>query len=330
MADVDVKPRAADPAHATAPATTGAEAAPASPPRRDHIVPILATSIAVVAAAAAGWIAWNAYMAAPWTRDGRVRAYLVIMAPDVAGRITEMPIKDNQFVRKGDPVMTIDPTSYAIAVASAKAQVEQSKAEMENRSAMAKRRRALTTLSTSTEELQTHESQAAAATAAYHKAVADLAKANVDLERTRIVSPVNGWVTNLLWQIGDYASVGEKKVSLVNADSFWVDGYFEETSLKRIHEGDPASIKLMGFDPVLRGHVDSIARGITVDNTQPGSGGLATVNPVFTWVRLAQRLPVRIHIDEVPPGVLLATGLTGTVQIDEPRQASPGQPGSPK
>ena len=259
-------------------------------------------------------------MAAPWTRDGRVRAYLVVLAPEVAGRIIAMPIKDNQFIHKGDLVMTVDPTSYATAVASAEADVERTRADMLNRQTMAERRQALTTLSTSTEERETFESQAAVATAAYHQAVADLAKARIDLGRTRIVSPVNGWVTNLLWQLGDYASVGERKVSLVNADSFWVDAYFEETSLRRIHVGDPAEVKLMGYDPVVSGHVEGISHGITVDNAQPGSGGLATVNPVFTWVRLAQRLPIRIHIDHVPPGVVLATGLTATVQIDPSRE----------
>jgi multidrug resistance efflux pump len=148
--------------------------------------------------------------------------------------------------------------------------------------------------------------------------VAALAKAKLDLERTRIVSPVNGWVTNLLWRLGDYAAVGERKITLVDADSFWIDGYFEETSLRRIHVGDPATMRLMGSDQLLKGHVEGIARGMTVDNAQPGSGGLQTVNPVFPWVRLAQRIPVRIHIDEVPPAVFLAAGETVTVQIDPP------------
>ena len=147
------------------------------------------------------------------------------------------------------------------------------------------------------EEKQTFASTAVAAQAQYQQAVANLDQARVNLERTQIRSPVNGWVTNLLAQLGDYANVGQNKISLVDADSFWVDGYFEETNLGAIREGDPASIKLMGYSQIVRGHVGSIARGINVANAQPEQQGLATVNPIFTWVRLAQRIPVRIHID---------------------------------
>jgi multidrug resistance efflux pump len=123
-------------------------------------------------------------------------------------------------------------------------------------------------------------------------------------------------VTNLLAQLGDYVNVGQNEISLVDADSFWVDGYFEETNLEPIQVGDPASIKLMGYRQIVRGHVGSIARGINVANAAPNGQGLATVNPIFTWVRLAQRIPVRIHIDQVPEGVVLAAGMTATVQID--------------
>ena len=163
---------------------------------------------------------------------------------------------------------------------------------------------------------------AVAAQAQYQQAVANLDQARVNLERTQIRSPVNGWVTNLLAQLGDYANVGQNMISLVDADSFWVDGYFEETNLGSIREGDPAEIKLMGYSQIVRGHVDSIARGINVANAQANQQGLATVNPIFTWVRLAQRIPVRIHIDEVPEGVRLVAGMTATVQID-PRPKPP-------
>jgi multidrug resistance efflux pump len=157
------------------------------------------------------------------------------------------------------------------------------------------------------------------AKAQYEQAMANLQQARVNLERTEIRSPVNGWVTNLLAQLGDYAKLGTNLISLVDADSFWVDGYFEETGLARVREGDPASIKLMGYSRIVRGHVGSIARGINVANAQPDGQGLANVNPIFTWVRLAQRIPVRIHIDEVPEGVRLTAGMTATVQV-EPRR----------
>ena len=123
-------------------------------------------------------------------------------------------------------------------------------------------------------------------------------------------------MTNLLAQLGDYANVGQNEISVVDADSFWIDGYFEETSLGPIHEGDPATVKLMGYSQLVRGHVGSIARAINVPNAQPNRQGLASVNPIFTWVRLAQRVPVRIHIDQVPEGVRLVAGMTATVQID--------------
>ena len=151
---------------------------------------------------------------------------------------------------------------------------------------------------------------------------AAIAKAQLDLSRVVIRSPVNGYVTNLLAQLGDYATVGQKLISLVDADSFWIDGYFEETSLGRIQDGAPATIKLMGYSQLVRGHVGGVARGINIPNAQPDSAGLASVNPIFTWVRLAQRVPVRIHIDQVPDGVRLVAGMTATMQIEPHSKAS--------
>ena len=133
---------------------------------------------------------------------------------------------------------------------------------------------------------------------------------------------MNGYVTNLLARLGDYATIGQRLVSVVDADSFWVDGYFEETGLGRVHEGDPATVKLMGYSQLVRGHVDGVARGINIPNAQPDQTGLASVNPIFTWVRLAQRVPVRIRIDQVPDGVRLVAGMTATVQIDPQPAAS--------
>jgi multidrug resistance efflux pump len=147
----------------------------------------------------------------------------------------------------------------------------------------------------------------------------------VNLERTGILSPVDGYVTNLLAHLGDYVNAGVNTISVVDADSYWVDGYFEETNLAPIREGDTAQIRLMGYSQVMRGHVDSIARAINVSNAQPDNQGVATVNPIFTWVRLAQRIPVRIHIDEVPPGVVLSAGMTATVEIDDQVRVSAGK-----
>jgi RND family efflux transporter MFP subunit len=287
--------------------------------RRFRIIPFLITLAAVVVAALLGWRLWGVYMGAPWTRDGTVRAYVVTIAPEVSGRIAELHVADNQLVHKGDLLIVIDPTNYKIAVSVAEAAVAQAQANTQNAQREADRRRKLNNLAVSVEEQQTFDTAALATKAQLQQAQASLDQAKVNLERTQVRSPVNGHVTNLLMQLGDFVQVGEDSISLVDSDSFWIDGYFDETNLGSIKEGDPASIKLMSYTPILHGHVGSIARGITVPNAQPSQQGLANVNPIFTWVRLAQRIPVRIHIDEVPSGVILAAGMTATVQIDQSR-----------
>jgi multidrug resistance efflux pump len=285
-------------------------------------VPLLITLATTVFAVVLGWAMWDAYMTAPWTRDGTVRTYVVTMAPEVAGRIVALSAADNQFVHKGDLLLVIDPTNYKIALQLADAAVDQAQATAENAQREAERRRKLDDLSVSVEQKQIFNANAVAAQAQYQQAVANRDQAKVNLERTQIRSPVNGWVTNLLTQLGDYATVGQNEISIVDADSFWVDAYFEETQLASMHEGDPAEIKLMSYRQIVRGKVGSVARGINVSNAQPDQQGLATVNPIFTWVRLAQRVPVHILIDQVPDGVRLVAGMTATVQVD----ARPGRP----
>ncbi|HUB44378.1 MAG TPA: HlyD family secretion protein [Acetobacteraceae bacterium] len=282
-------------------------------------VPLLLTALVLAGAGALSWAAWQAYMAAPWTRDGTVRAYVVTVAPEVAGRVVQLPVIDNQFVHKGDLLMIVDPTNYEIAVAQARAALLQAQTNAENAERESERRARLSTLETSEEEKQTYASTARAAEATYQQAQANLALAQVNFARTRVVSPVNGYITNLQVQSGDYVTEGESTISVVDSDSFWVDGYFEETSLDQIKPGDPATIKLMGYRQTLRGHVSGIARGIVVANAEPGGRGLANVNPIFTWVRLAQRVPVRIHIDHVPEDIRLVVGETATIQIERTR-----------
>lgn len=353
----------------------------AAEPHRLPIVRFLVTAAAVVVAGYLGWAMWNVYMGAPWTRDATVRAYVVTMAPEVAGRIVELHIVDNKLVRKGDLLMVIDPTNYAIAVSQAEAAVDQAQASIQsvdatmsvqqalisnNQSQRDREVAALTFAKQQAERYeslastgfgtvqnaqqyssQLHQQQAAlqsaqealaqaqrqleslraqrlAAQATLAQTKAQLHQAQVNLARTRIVSPVDGYVTNLLAQLGDYVNVGVNTISVVDANSFWVDGYFEETNLASIRKGDPALIKLIGHDEVLKGHVNSISRAINVPNAQPNLQGVATVNPIFTWVRLAQRIPVRVHIDEVPPHLVLSAGMTATVQIDTGGQA-PGK-----
>jgi multidrug resistance efflux pump len=297
--------------------------APAPEPRAAvrrfwRIIPFVITLGAVALAVPFGWAMWKSYVEAPWTRDSTVRAYVVSMAPEISGRIVQLPVVDNQFVHKGDLLLVIDKTDFKISMQQAEAEVAQAQVNAENARRQAERRRKLTTLEVAMEQRQNFETNATSTQAQYESALARRDQARVNLERTEIRSPVNGWVTNLLAQEGDYVSIGKDVISLVNADSFWLDAYFEETQLAPIREGDPATIKLMGFSQIVRGEVGSVSRGITVSNAKADQQGLATVNPIFTWVRLAQRVPVRIRIDEVPNGVRLVAGLTATVQI-EPR-----------
>jgi multidrug resistance efflux pump len=293
--------------------------------RRFSVLPFLVTMAIVAVAVPLGRAMWDAYMGAPWTRDATVRVYVVTIAPEVAGRIVELPVADNQFVHKGDLLMVIDPTNYKIAVSLAEAAVQQAQVNAQNIEREAQRRQKLNDLAETVEDRQTYESNAVAGQAVYQQALANLNQARVNLDRTQIRSPVNGYVTNLLAQLGDYAIVGRNEISVVDSDSFWIDAYFEENNLGSIHKGDPAGIKLMGYSQIVRGHVGSIARAIDVSNAQPDQQGLASVNPIFTWVRLAQRIPVRIHIDQVPQGVHLVAGMTATVKID-PRSSPPPPP----
>jgi RND family efflux transporter MFP subunit len=279
-------------------------------------LPLLITLITVLIAVVLGRAMWDDYVEAPWTRDGTVRAYVVTMAPEVTGRIIELPVHDNQFVHSGELLMVIDPTNYKIAVSLGEAAVQQAKANAWNTARESQRRQMLSELSTTVEQKESFASKAVIAEAQYQQAQANLAQARVNLERTQIRAPVDGWITNLLAREGDYATAGQKLVSVTDANSFWVDGYFEETSVAPIHVGDPAEVKLMGYPQIVHGHVHSVARAINVANAQPNGQGLATVNPIFTWVRLAQRVPVRVHIDSVPDGVVLVAGTTATVQID--------------
>jgi multidrug resistance efflux pump len=341
--------------------------------RRVRVMPILVTLAAAALAGLLGWAAWNNYMGAPWTRDATVRAYVVTMAPEVTGRIVELPVVDNGYVHKGDLLMEIDPTNFTIAVSQAEGAVQQAQASVQNIDAQmavqhaqidagqaqldqaqaalvfaqqqatrfqtlaqdgwgtvqnaqqftsqlyqqaAAVQTARANLNLAQRQVESLKAQRMSAEANVAQAEAQLRQAQVNLERTRIVSPVDGYVTNLLAQLGDFVNAGANTISVVDANSFWVDGYFEETNLAPIRVGDPTRIKLMGHSEILRGHAESIARAINVANAQPATQGVANVNPIFTWVRLAQRIPVHIHIDEMPSGVVLSAGMTATVEID--------------
>ncbi|HEY0799218.1 MAG TPA: HlyD family secretion protein [Steroidobacteraceae bacterium] len=262
-------------------APADASTARAKAMRRNNRASAIATGFILLLACLMAWKMWNAYMVAPWTRDATVRAYVITEVPEVSGQIVHLAVRADQHVHKGDLLLEIDPTNYEIAVSNAEAAVAQARADADNRQAQAARRLKLTTLSTSVEEQQSFVAQAHVAEAVYQQDLARLKQAHINLKRTRIVSPVNGYVTNLTAQVGDYATAGRRVLTVVNTDSFWVEGYFEETQLEGIHLGDPVQMSLMGHSGLLQGHVEGISRGIEVANAQSGDAGLASVNPVY-------------------------------------------------
>jgi RND family efflux transporter MFP subunit len=263
---------------------------------------------------------WWHYMLSPWTRDGRVSAEVVDVAAQIAGQVVKLNVVDNQFVHKGDALFTVEPENYRLALAAAEATVQSRQADVNLRQTELERRKKLGLEAISEEETQISQNSVAVAQAAYQEALANRDVAKLNLSWTIITSPANGYVTNLRLRIGDYATPGQTKLSIIDSDSFWVAGYFEETKLPRIHEGDFAKVKLMGVSPVIEGHVESFSRGIADTNANGNALGLANVDPIFNWVRLAQRIPVRIHIDRIPEGVRIAAGMTCTVVVEPGRK----------
>lgn len=276
---------------------------------------LIATLSVLALALWLGRVLWVNYMDTPWTRDGRVRADVINVAADVAGVVVEVPVRDNQLVKKGDVLMLIDPDHYQLAVKQAQALVASRKATWDMRRLNASRRADLDNLVISSESREDASNIAGSAQAEYQLAQAQLEAAELNLKRTRVLSAVDGYVTNLNVHRGDYAKMGESKMAVVDRHSFWVYGFFEETKLPHIRVGDSVDMQLMSGES-LKGHVESIARGI-YDRDNPQSRDLiADVNPTFNWVRLAQRVPVRIHLDQVPEGLVLAAGITCTVIVN--------------
>lgn len=277
-----------------------------------RIVLTLAMTAATCALVA---LLWREYVLSPWTRDGRVSAEVVQVAPEVSGTVVDVRVADNQRVRRGDVLYVIDPERFRLALDDAQADLDAREQQAVLKAAIADRRRRLAAGVASMEDLEQTGGAAAVAAADRRRARAARDVARLNLERATVRAPVDGYVTNLRMRPGDYASAGVKKIAVLDADSFWITGYFEETKLRDIRAGDAAEVRLMGHDAVVRGHVESIGHGIADANDSPDHLGLPSVNPVFSWVRLAQRIPVRIHIDEVPAGVRLVAGMTCSVAI---------------
>jgi RND family efflux transporter MFP subunit len=276
---------------------------------------IALTGIAVAAAAWVGVYLWGYYMKAPWTRDGRVRADIVQIAPDVSGFVTDVLVHDNEPVKRGDVIFRIDRERFALALQQADAVVAGRLATLNEAEADLRRYRSLTTDAVSQQKQEQVLATQQQAKAAYDQALADQAVAKLNLQRSEVHAPVNGTITNMALRPGTYVSAGKGVMALVDSDTLHVEGYFEETKLPRIRVGAPARIRLMGDSQQLTGHVESIAAGIEDRDRAEGASLLANVNPTFNWVRLAQRVPVRIALDKVPGQTELVAGRTATVEV---------------
>jgi RND family efflux transporter MFP subunit len=278
------------------------------------ILPVLLTLCAVVVAAFIARHMWNHYHDDPYTRDGHIRADVVEMAPDVTGFVTAVNVTDNQMVHRGDALFVIDQARYQLALQQALA------AEQERRATLAQLRREAsrnTQLNDviSKEIVEEGKSKVEGAEAALATASAAVGVARLNLERTTVHSPSDGFISDRAVRIGDYVTAGKAVMSVVDSHSFYVDGYFEETKLHDVRIGQKVDVHVMGEPGVLHGHVQSIAAGIEDRDRANGASLLPNVNPTFNWVRLAQRIPVRVAIDTTPPDLRLIAGRTASVNI---------------
>jgi RND family efflux transporter MFP subunit len=281
-------------------------------------VRVLLTLVLLISVGFVGYDMAVYYLYSPWTRDGRVRADVVTVAADVSGYVTDLRVHSNQAVKKGDILFVVDQARYRIALADAEAAVAARLAQYQMLRQQYERRAKLTlNLSITPEDLENAHRQTDAANAAWQQAIADRDLAALNLKRTEVRATVNGFVTNLNLENGDYASPGKAMLALIDSDSYYVDAYLEETKIPQVKIGEPAAIRLMNGAPDLEGSVEGVARGITDYDNRDGPELLDSVNPTFTWVRLAQRVPVRIRLTNVPPDVLVSAGMTCTVVLKD-------------
>jgi multidrug resistance efflux pump len=275
---------------------------------------ITVTLLAVAGALVVGWRLWQHYEVEPWTRDGRIKANVVQVAPDVTGQVIAVHVRDNQQVAAGQVLFEIDRARFELALRQAEASEQAQRAALAQAIKEARRNVELREL-VAQEVREQGQSRVDQMRAALAQATVNRDVARLNLERTRVVSAVNGFVTNLDLQTGAYVTAARPVMALVDRDSFYVEGYFEETKLPGIHVGDPVSVSLMGEKQSLAGHVESFAEGIADRDRSTGSNLLPNVNPTFNWVRLAQRIPVRVALDRVPAAVRLVAGQTATVAV---------------
>ncbi|TCQ75907.1 RND family efflux transporter MFP subunit [Ochrobactrum sp. BH3] len=280
-----------------------------------HSGRVFLTLVMVTMAGLLGWHLWDYYMNAPWTRDGKIRADVVRIAPDVSGLVNEVLVHDNQTVEQGEVIFRIDQARYKLAFQLAEAKLASSKAALDMANRDQTRYRKLNDTTVTQQKMEQIETTTQQAEATYRQAELDRDLASLNLERSSVKAPVNGVITNFSLQPGDYVTTGSAVTALVDTDSFYVSGYFEENKLERIQIGDPVLIDVMGSKVQLKGKVEGIAGGIEDRERTDSTNLLANVSPTFNWVRLAQRVPVRVKLEEVPQGVHLVAGRTVSVSV---------------
>jgi len=279
---------------------------------------ILLTVLVVLAAVFAGRWVWNDYMHSPWTRDGRIRADIVTVAPDVSGWVTDLNITNDQAVKKGDLLFKVDQKRYQAALNQSKANTENAlhswqlaKHKYERRTAL------LSQKAISAEDLEASRISTEIAKANYDLAVAKQETAQLNLDRTEVYAPVSGHIINLNLRQGNYVGQGSPVFAIVQSDSFYVTAYFEETKIPLVHLNQEAKITLLSGGKPLTGEVVSIGKAIANSNTQGNGQLLPQVQQTFNWVRLSQRIPVDIKLDSSNAERQLSAGMTATIHLTQ-------------
>jgi len=265
---------------------------------------------------------YQEYFSKPWTRDAQVRTQVIQVAPQVSGMVTKIYVKDNQEVKKGDILFELDASKYKFKVAQAQARLQRAqealkgaKIEYERVKNIYKRDKG----AVSKKDLTRNEVN-------YYKALADVESAKeslniakLNLSWTKVYAGVDGWVSNINFQLGTQAVANKPILALVDKNSFWIFGFFREDMVGDVNIGDRAIVTLMAYaDTPLEAKVESIAWGISHTDGNPGSNLLPKVKPVFPWIRLAQRIPVKIRLKTpIPKNVKLRFGLSASVMIEK-------------
>jgi multidrug resistance efflux pump len=275
-------------------------------------------AVVLVAGVLAAWKYWD-YITNPWTRDGQVRAQVIQITPRVSGPIVNLPIQDNQLVKAGDLLFEIDPRTFRASMQQADAELKQAQAELDEAKDDAKRAEDIRKRdrgAVSAAEYTRREIALRGAEAKVLEAEAVLEDARLNLEFTQVKAPVDGYVTNLNLRLGSQAVTNQPALALIDANSFWVHGFFRENSIEGIGVGDRAVVTLMSYpDRPLAGRVDSLGWGIFQQDGSSGENLLPNISPTFQWIRLAQRVPVRIHLDALPDDIELRVGTTASVLV---------------